>query len=119
MKLFWIYSKLVKLIVHLLLDLIQRLLKVKDSDKCLELFARYLVPGWTSLGKEVLRFQDLILLKEFNEAADWIIFIRKKNFQCDANCWVKKINQSLTSTKPRDCLKEEVGWFVIIIVIIL
>ncbi|XP_040062057.1 N(6)-adenine-specific methyltransferase METTL4 [Ixodes scapularis] len=34
---------------------------VKTSAKCLELFARYLVPGWTSIGNEVLKLQHLAL----------------------------------------------------------
>lgn len=34
---------------------------VKTSAKCLELFARYLVPGWTSVGNEVLKLQHLAL----------------------------------------------------------
>nr|QCH40414.1 DNA N6-adenine methyltransferase [Ixodes ricinus] len=36
---------------------------VKTSAKCLELFARYLVPGWTSVGNEVLKLQHLALYK--------------------------------------------------------
>ncbi|KAI4478900.1 PREDICTED: methyltransferase-like protein 4 [Polistes canadensis] len=32
-----------------------------SEPKCLEIFARYLLPGWTSWGLEVLKFQDLSL----------------------------------------------------------
>ncbi|CAL7942934.1 unnamed protein product [Xylocopa violacea] len=32
-----------------------------NEPKCLEIFARYLLPGWTSLGLEVLKFQHLSL----------------------------------------------------------
>lgn len=34
---------------------------VKANAKCLELFSRYLVPGWTSVGNEVLKLQHLDL----------------------------------------------------------
>ncbi|EZA61219.1 hypothetical protein DMN91_005402 [Ooceraea biroi] len=34
-----------------------------DEPKCLEIFARYLLPGWTSWGLEILKFQHLSLYK--------------------------------------------------------
>lgn len=37
------------------------------DPKCLEIFARYLLPGWTSWGLEVLKFQHLSLYKIVNE----------------------------------------------------
>lgn len=30
---------------------------IKNGGKCIEVFARYLVPGWTSVGNEVLKLQ--------------------------------------------------------------
>lgn len=32
-----------------------------ENPKCLEIFARYLLPEWTSWGLEVLKFQHLSL----------------------------------------------------------
>ncbi|KAH0944465.1 hypothetical protein HN011_007296 [Eciton burchellii] len=34
-----------------------------NEPKCLEIFARYLLPGWTSWGLEILKFQHLSLYK--------------------------------------------------------
>ena len=34
---------------------------LSTNPKCLEIFARYLLPGWTSWGLEVLKFQHLSL----------------------------------------------------------
>ncbi|XP_067133908.1 N(6)-adenine-specific methyltransferase METTL4 isoform X2 [Centruroides vittatus] len=36
---------------------------VREDAECLELFARYLIPGWTSCGNEVLKLQDLNLFE--------------------------------------------------------
>lgn len=38
-----------------------------DEPKCLEIFARYLLPGWTSWGLEILKFQHLSLYEILNE----------------------------------------------------
>ncbi|XP_071561403.1 N(6)-adenine-specific methyltransferase METTL4 [Temnothorax nylanderi] len=38
-----------------------------DDPKCLEIFARYLVPGWTSWGLEILKFQHLSLYEILDE----------------------------------------------------
>lgn len=38
-----------------------------DEPKCLEIFARYLLPGWTSWGLEILKFQHLSLYKILDE----------------------------------------------------
>lgn len=35
---------------------------LNDNPHCLELFARYLLPGWTSVGNEVLKLQNIRLL---------------------------------------------------------
>lgn len=37
------------------------------EPKCLEIFARYLLPGWTSWGLEVLKFQHLSLYTIIDE----------------------------------------------------
>ncbi|XP_012227075.1 N(6)-adenine-specific methyltransferase METTL4 isoform X1 [Linepithema humile] len=52
-----------------------------SEPKCLEIFARYLLPGWTSWGLEILKFQHLSLyeiLDESGRADD----IRNEN-ECD------------------------------------
>ncbi|XP_011688202.1 PREDICTED: methyltransferase-like protein 4 isoform X2 [Wasmannia auropunctata] len=38
-----------------------------DEPKCLEIFARYLLPGWTSWGLEILKFQHLSLYEILDE----------------------------------------------------
>jgi len=38
-----------------------------DEPKCLEIFARYLLPRWTSWGLEILKFQHLSLYEILNE----------------------------------------------------
>ncbi|XP_077274480.1 methyltransferase like 4 [Temnothorax americanus] len=38
-----------------------------DDPKCLEIFARYLLPGWTSWGLEILKFQHLSLYEILDE----------------------------------------------------
>nr|CAD7261327.1 unnamed protein product [Timema shepardi] len=35
-----------------------------ENPQCLELFARYLLPGWTSWGLEVLKLQDIMLYEQ-------------------------------------------------------
>lgn len=37
---------------------------IPEDAKCLELFARYLLPGWTSCGNEVLKLQNLQLFEK-------------------------------------------------------
>ncbi|XP_046388173.1 N(6)-adenine-specific methyltransferase METTL4 [Ischnura elegans] len=37
---------------------------IKPDARCLELFARYLLPGWTSVGFEVLKLQNCSLYEE-------------------------------------------------------
>ncbi|XP_077543759.1 methyltransferase like 4 isoform X3 [Haemaphysalis longicornis] len=39
---------------------------IKNGGKCLEVFARYLVPGWTSVGNEVLKLQHESLYEPSN-----------------------------------------------------
>ncbi|XP_032666350.1 N(6)-adenine-specific DNA methyltransferase METTL4 [Odontomachus brunneus] len=39
-----------------------------NEPKCLEIFARYLLPGWTSWGLEILKFQHLSLYQIFDES---------------------------------------------------
>lgn len=39
-------------------------LYLPDNPKCLELFARYLLPSWSSYGNEVLKLQHLSLYEE-------------------------------------------------------
>lgn len=41
-----------------------------DEPKCLEIFARYLLPGWTSWGLEILKFQHLSLYEILDEYKD-------------------------------------------------
>lgn len=41
-----------------------------SEPKCLEIFARYLLPGWTSWGLEVLKFQHLSLYTVIEEAKE-------------------------------------------------
>lgn len=36
------------------------------SPKCLELFARYLLPNWTSFGLEALKFQHKFLYENLD-----------------------------------------------------
>lgn len=38
-----------------------------NEPKCLEIFARYLLPGWTSWGLEILKFQHLLLYEILDE----------------------------------------------------
>nr|CAD7447429.1 unnamed protein product [Timema bartmani] len=38
-----------------------------ENPQCLELFARYLLPGWTSWGLEVLKLQDIMLYEQKTE----------------------------------------------------
>nr|CAD7587644.1 unnamed protein product [Timema genevievae] len=38
-----------------------------ENPQCLELFARYLLPGWTSWGLEVLKLQDIVLYEQKTE----------------------------------------------------
>ncbi|GAB1866716.1 Methyltransferase-like protein 4 [Camponotus japonicus] len=38
-----------------------------NEPKCLEIFARYLLPGWTSWGLEILKFQHLSLYEILDE----------------------------------------------------
>ncbi|XP_054711394.1 N(6)-adenine-specific methyltransferase METTL4-like [Uloborus diversus] len=38
-----------------------------ENPKCLELFARYLLPGWTSVGNEVVKLQNLRLFHKEKE----------------------------------------------------
>ena len=40
------------------------------EPKCLEIFARYLLPRWTSWGLEVLKFQHLSLYTILEETKD-------------------------------------------------
>ncbi|GIY30038.1 n(6)-adenine-specific methyltransferase METTL4 [Caerostris darwini] len=37
---------------------------IPQNPQCLELFARYLLPGWTSLGNEVLKLQNIKLFEK-------------------------------------------------------
>ncbi|KAL6435324.1 hypothetical protein ACFW04_005383 [Cataglyphis niger] len=39
-----------------------------NEPKCLEIFARYLLPGWTSWGLEILKFQHLSLYEILDES---------------------------------------------------
>lgn len=54
-----------------------------SEPKCLEIFARYLLPGWTSWGLEVLKFQDLSLytilehVKNNNDATESVAVVVK------------------------------------------
>ncbi|XP_020292854.1 methyltransferase-like protein 4 [Pseudomyrmex gracilis] len=41
-----------------------------NEPKCLEIFARYLLPGWTSWGLEILKFQHLSLYEILDENKD-------------------------------------------------
>lgn len=41
-----------------------------NEPRCLEIFARYLLPGWTSWGLEILKFQHLSLYQILDENKD-------------------------------------------------
>lgn len=41
-----------------------------NEPKCLEIFARYLLPEWTSWGLEVLKFQHLSLYAIIEETKE-------------------------------------------------
>lgn len=41
---------------------------IPEDANCLEIFARYLLPGWTSYGNEVLKLQHFSLYTKVNES---------------------------------------------------
>lgn len=49
------------------------------TPKCLELFARYLMPNCTSIGFDVLKMQNLDLFVEHHHATDDPIPLENKN----------------------------------------
>ena len=55
------------LCIVLLTELLKRFLA--PEPRCLELFARSLVPGWTSIGLEVLRLQHSYLFEDLEECS--------------------------------------------------
>lgn len=73
------YSKVMIKISLKFLEIIKEYLP--NEPKCLEIFARYLLPGWTSWGLEILKFQHLSLYEIIDESrkAD---NIRNEN-ECD------------------------------------
>nr|XP_002127115.1 methyltransferase-like protein 4 [Ciona intestinalis] len=45
-------------------EILQRYTDLQENSKCLEMFARNLIPGWTSWGNEVLKFQNVSYFEE-------------------------------------------------------
>jgi len=50
-----------------LIDVLSKHFELGLNQKCLELFARYLVPGFTSFGNEVIKLQHSSLYVDVNE----------------------------------------------------
>ncbi|XP_002127115.2 N(6)-adenine-specific methyltransferase METTL4 [Ciona intestinalis] len=45
-------------------EILHRYTDLQENSKCLEMFARNLMPGWTSWGNEVLKFQNVSYFQE-------------------------------------------------------
>lgn len=61
------------------------ILYLPPTPKCLELFARYLLPNWTSYGLEALKFQHQFLY-ETSDIVEHCIHDSKINKKTFENC---------------------------------